>query len=329
MELSEPSDRISKLTATGSRLAIDAGTVEVSRGFEEAGVRALLLKGPSTARWLYAVGEPRTYVDCDLLVAPADVAAAEDVLTSLGYERQFDDRKMPAWWREHASAWIRDGDGLTVDLHRTLQGVGEDADAVWRVLAAETAVVLVAGYSVAALALPGRALHVALHAAQHGAGWARPMVDLERALAVGDDELWGRAAVLAAELDACDAFAAGLRLVPAGAELALRLRLQPVRSVDAELRAGSPPPLALGFEQLARADGIRARAEIVWRKLVPPAVFIRRWDSAAANGLHGLARAYARRPLWIMRRAPGGLRAWRRARRSVEVGGSDRDADGS
>ena len=128
MEHDESPDRVSKLIATGSRLAIDGGTVEVSRGFENAGVKFLLLKGPSIGRWLYAEGEPRTYVDCDLLVAPTDVVAAEEVLASLGYAPEFDDRKMPSWWREHASEWIRQRDGLTVDLHRTLQGVGVDSD---------------------------------------------------------------------------------------------------------------------------------------------------------------------------------------------------------
>ena len=175
---------------TAGRLALDAGTVEVLRAFEQAGVEALLLKGPSIARWLYAEGEPRTYIDCDLLVAPTDVLAAEEVLASLSFTRQFDDREMPSWWREHASAWSRGGDGLTVDLHRTLPGVGVDAEGVWRALSAETDVVLVARHPVPTLSLPGRALHVALHAAQHGPGWARPIADLERALAAADDDLW-------------------------------------------------------------------------------------------------------------------------------------------
>jgi hypothetical protein len=317
----ESSERASKLVTTASRLALDAGTVEVLSSFEQVGAEALLLKGASIAHWLYTEGEPRTYIDCDLLIAPRGVVAAEEVLSALGFRRQFDDREMPSWWREHATAWVRDGDGLTVDLHRTLPGVGVDDEAMWRALSAERDVVVVAGRPVLTLTLRGRALHVALHAAQHGAGWARPMADLERALAAGDEDLWAAAAALAAELDAGDAFAAGLRLAPAGAQLAVRLRLPPPRSVDAELRAGSPPPLALGFEQLARADGTRARAEIVWRKLVPPASFVRHWDPAGGDSRVGLVRAYVRRPLWIMRRVPRGLEAWWRARRSLGGGG--------
>jgi hypothetical protein len=134
---------------------------------------------------------------------------------------------------------------------------------------------------------------------------------------VGDDELWLQAAALAAELDAVEPFAAGLRLAPAAVELVGRLGLSRSRSVDAELRAGSPPPLALGFEQLARAGAMRARAEIVWRKLVPPPDFMRHWDPAAADSRVGLVRAYVRRPLWLMRRVPRGLVAWWRVQRSV------------
>jgi hypothetical protein len=307
----------SRLLATGSRLRVDGATADVLRGFDRAGVRARLLKGPSIAGWLYPGGPPRSYVDCDLLIAPDDVDAAEDVLASLNYGRYFDDRRMPEWWREHAGEWVREDDGLTVDLHRTLPGVGVGAEPAWRALSTDTGIVLVAGHPAPTLALPARALHVALHAAQHGVGWAGPIADLERALVVADDDLWVRAATLAVELEATDAFAAGLRLTPAGAELASRLRLPPAQSVEAELRAASAPPLALGFEQLARADGMRVRAEIVWRKLVPPADFMRHWDPRAAAGRSALLRAYLQRPVWILRHAPRGLRAWHRAHRSV------------
>ena len=315
-------DRIEWLAATGARLRIDAATAEVLEYFEHRGVRGLLLKGASIARWLYADTTDRPYADCDVLVAPTDFDAGEEVLKSLGYVKPFDDRRMPPWWREHANEWHRPGDGLCIDVHRTLVGVGVDDAAAWRALSADTEDVTVAGRSVRALSLPARAMHVALHATQHGVRWPLGMADLERALAAGDDDLWRRAAVLAAELQATDAFVAGLRLAPAGERLIVRLALPDVSSVDAELRASSPPPLALGFEQLARAPGTRARVEIAWRKLVPPPAFMRHWDPRAANGPMALARAYLRRPLWLLRRAPTGLKAWYRARRSVRATGS-------
>jgi Uncharacterised nucleotidyltransferase len=288
--------------------------------FEADGVGGLLLKGASFEQWLYPEVEQRRYGDGDLLVAPGDLDAAEEGLDGLGYRRTFDDRWMPSWWREHASAWFRRRDGVTIDLHRTLPGARVEDGAAWRVLSRDSDTVLVAGRSVPALGLPARGLHVVLHAAQHGAGSPQPIADLERALAQADDELWLDAAELAQELDAIDAFAAGLDLSEAGRQLAARLRLSPTHSVETALRAATPPPVALGFEQLAQANGVAAQLEIVWHKLVPPPAFIRHWDQRACRSRTALVRAYVRRPLWILRHAAPGFRAWHRARRSA--GGS-------
>jgi len=317
VEADHDSDRTAGLVSRVSRLRLDAAAAEALQCFGRAGVRALLLKGAATTSWLYLGRESRPYVDCDLLVCPDDVEAAARALRSLHYSQTFDERAMPSWWREHAGTWVRHGDQLTIDLHHTLPGVGVDAWAAWRTLSRDADTVPVAGWRAPTLCLAGRALHVALHAAQHGVGVNHPLADLERALTFAEPELWIEAAGLATELDATDSFAAGLRLMPAGAMLAERLGLPPPRSVDAQLRAASPPPVALGFEQLARARGLRARAEIVVRKLVPPPEFIRHWDPRAGKGRAALLRAYLRRPFWILRRAPCGLRVWRRARREV------------
>jgi len=72
--------------------------------------------------------------------------------------------------------------------------------------------------------------------------------------------------------------------------------------------------VALGFEQLARAGGPAARAKLIARKVVPPATFMRRWYPQAADSRRRLALAYLWRPLWLLRHAPAGFRAWRDAR---------------
>jgi Uncharacterised nucleotidyltransferase len=315
------SEKISRLVLHGTRLRVDAGTAEVLERLDRAGAAALLLKGPAIARWLYPDGADRQYVDCDLLVSPADRKAAEDALRSLGYVGLLERWGMPSWWCEHAAVWQRASDGLCVDLHRTLIGIRVDHATAWRVLSADSEKMMVAGRPVPTLARPAQAMHVALHAAQHGLGWAPAIADLERALGAGDDDLWRSAAAVATKLQATAAFVAGLRLAPSGQQLVARLGLPNARSVQAELRAGSPPPLALGFEQLARAPGMRARAAILWRKLAPAPDFLRDSDPRAADGRTGLARAYLRRMLWLLRQAPRGLHAWYRVRRSVRRGG--------
>lgn len=300
-----------------NRMRIDAATAGVLRSLDRAGVRALLLKGPSVARWLYGDGGTRVYVDCDLLIAPAQIDVAETMLESLSYKRTFDDRVMPTWWRQHATQWVREDGRLIVDLHHKIPGVRADARLAWKVLAADSAVMQVGGQSAWSLGLPARALHIALHAAHHGAACRGPIADLQRALSILDFELWVKAATLAGELDAIDAFVAGLCITPEGAEVVSRLGLPSPRSVEVQLRAGSPPPVALGFEQFADADGTRARAEILWRKLVPPTEYMRRWDPSASRSRSALLCAYARRAAWILRHAPRGIWAWYRVRRSL------------
>lgn len=294
---------------------MDSGTAVVLDAFARAGVDAILLKGPSIVRWLYADGTERPYNDCDLLVAPEQFDSAGQALRSRGYEPLLDRWGLPSWWYGHAVPWTHPG-GVAVDLHRTLIGVGVDQAAAWRVLSADTDSVLVADRIVRCLGLPARAMYVALHAAQHGPD-TQPAFDLERALAVGDDELWLRAAGVAARLDATAVFVAGLRLTPEGASLAARLAFPDVRSVGAELRAGNPTPLALGFEQLARAPGLRARLELVRRNVAPSPALVRRSDPRANSSRWALAQAYLRRLWWLARHAPRGFGAWYRARRAV------------
>ena len=80
------------------------------------------------------------------------------------------------------------------------------------------------------------------------------------------------------------------------------------------------PPIALGFEQLARAPTVRNFVAILMRKVVPPAGFIRTWWPPAARNAPMLVIGYVYRPLWLLRHAPGGLRAWLTARREVRNG---------
>jgi hypothetical protein len=310
---------------TAANLRVDSATAEVLRGFEGADVRSLQIKGASFTRWLSAPDDPRRYHDCDLLVPPADFAVAEQVLADLGFSMLVEEGEMPEWWREHATTWFRDQDGAKVDLHRTLTGVGVQPDRLWESLSSHTEELEVGGYPATVLTIPGRAFTLALHAAQHGADWDHPMTDLEQAASATDEASWRAAAEIAAAVNATPAFAAGLRLVPASRRIADRLGLPTEVPTDVALRASSPPPVALGIDQLAQAKGLRARALILWRKLVPPPTFMRHWSPRARKGRIGLILAYLWRPLWLLGRLPAGFRAWRRARHVSRRSGSASD----
>jgi hypothetical protein len=302
------------MSTRAKTLRIDWGTSEVLRSFEAADVECLLLKGATFARWLYSDDDPRPYGDADLLVRPGAIDRAREALAELGFEPTIDEGQMPDWWREHAVEWLRHSDAVAVDLHHTLEGVGVDDETLWRTLAATSEPVEVAGYPAPALAVPGRAFHVALHAAQHGSAWGPVVDELELAIGKVPTETWAGAAALAAELQATPAFAAGLRLAPSGPKLADELGLALDQSVGIGLRAQTPPPVALGFDQLAQASGLRARMAILWHKLFPPPTFMRKWSPRARQGRFGLALAYAWRPIWLLKKAPAGFRAWRAAR---------------
>jgi hypothetical protein len=205
-----------------------------------------------------------------------------------------------------------------VDLHNTLQGVEVDAGRLWSVLSGMTVVEEVGGQEVEILSEPARALHVALHATQHGREWKVPMEDLRRAIEILPLETWQEAAEVAEQLEATVAFATGLRLLPAGEPLAQRLGLSTRATVETLLRSQSPPHLTLGFEKLYSLGSPRAKAHFIARKLFPPRANMRFMMPLARRGWLGLATAYLMRLGWLLRHAGGGFRAWMRARRQVE-----------
>jgi hypothetical protein len=310
----EPEQLTQAKAIVAERLRVDAATAEVLRAFEDSGVQSLLLKGASFLRWLYREGETRVYFDCDLLVRPGDHDGAGRVLRSLGFVADLDQSEMPSWWREHGVPWRRREDSSVVDLHSTLEGVGANEQRLWQVLWSDSETLEVGMYTARVLSVPGRALHLTLHAAQHGKGGSLVIGELDLALARVDPATWRAAAGLADSLRATPAFAAGLRLLPAGRMLAEELGLPPGQTHGLALRADGSPPPALTLERLSRTHGLRARAGIVRHKLVPPPTYMRKWYPRARRGPGWLLVAYVWRPVWLLGHAPKAYRAWRRTK---------------
>ena len=310
--------------ALGRTLATDRVTAEVSSAFHAAGIRSILLKGPALARWLYDDGALRTYMDCDLLVSPEAFSGAERILKELGFQREGLDT-IPHDWPKHARTWYREGGG-NVDLHRSLVGVGVPDVELWQVLSAETETMQVGGATVEVLSLPGRALVVALHAAKDGSRTGKVRHDLGHALERVETDVWREASRLAARLGALPTFAAGLRLLPPGQQLARELDLPTEVPMEAALRShGGAPPFAVGIDWLARAPGFKGKLALVGRKLVPPPAFMRSWKPLARGGPLGLAAAYVWRPFWVAWRRVPALAARRRAPRETSRSRSPRE----
>lgn len=294
-------------------LAVDVVTAEVTTALRMADIPCLLLKGPSTARWLYGADERRSYSDCDLLVPPTRIGRAGEVLSQMGFRREIEGEITNDVPR-HAHGWERPRDGGAVDLHQTLPFVRVSPQSAWATLSEDAETMTIAGASVKVLRPPARAFHVALHAAQHGASFAQPVSDLGRALDRVPLEVWEEGARIANALGATEAFAAGLRLLPPGSRLAERLRLLESASAEVRLRSGpEPPPTAVAFDWMARLPGNKERFLFLLRKAFPPPDLIRGWFRPASTSVWGLVVGYMWRPLWLAVKAPRGLFAWWRA----------------
>lgn len=323
--MSTPEAEPAGVHAAMRTLRIDATSAEVFAALRAEGIPSVLLKGPSVARWIYETGR-RTYEDCDVLVRGADLDAADRVLRSLGFERRGLD-SIPGDWPKHAAVYRRDG--VVVDLHRTLLGVDAGADRLWDALAPHREPMRVGGSDVDVLDAAGRALVLALHAAKDGGRVGKPLMDLERALDALELDVWRSAGEIAAEVGAVEAFAAGLRRIPAGRAVGERLDLTSHVTPEIALREAAAPPLSAGIDWLLRAPGTSSKARLVLHKLFPPPAFMRDWSSLAQRGRAGLALAYAWRPLWVAWRVVPALGAVIRARAAADrslLAGSLRDA---
>ena len=298
-------------------LRIDAFTVEVVRELARREVRAVLLKGPSIAGWLYDRGESRPYLDADLLVDPNQVEAAADVLRELGFERSADQSVAESFAEPHAVTWVRDQDRAAVDLHWRLPGVSADPQRAWLRLSAETEPIRVAHADLEALGEPARALHLALHAIHDGGGANQAMSDLARGLQRLGDATWRDAARLAEDLDATMPFTAGLRLTAEGAALADRLSLPSRLSERWVLWGQAPPAGSLRLHELSSAAGARAKLRLLAAALVPPPSYMRGLYPEARASSRALLLAYLRRGLAGIRSAPSAIRALHRVRRGA------------
>jgi hypothetical protein len=297
------------------RLAVDATTARVLRGFEEAGIRSILLKGPTLQEALYRDGSFRPYIDTDLLISPADLPRTATALEALGFELELDHRDHAAISEPHAQEWGATDVPTKVDLHWRVPGIEAAPERAWEILAAETEPLTIAAVRGERLRLPAIALLVALHAAHHGRTVQRPIEDLERALAQLEPGTWIEAARLAASLGATEALAAGLRLVPAGQRLAEELALPAVSSPSRRLLAADQQPGSLGVLRVLDAPGAGGRVRAVRDALFPAPELIRRSFPLARRGRGGLALAYVVRAAVRGWQLPGAIRAARSARR--------------
>jgi hypothetical protein len=203
-----------------------------------------------------------------------------------------------------------------VDLHQTLIGIGATPDTAWRLLSRHAETITLQGVVTEIPSVATRAVIVALHAAHHVDDSGQALSDLERALARLAPEAWFEAAGLARELDAVEAFVAGLDLSSRGRAELLRLGLDSTGSGPrSEARGERPFHVAQAIAWLESTPGARAKARFIRKRLLPSPRTMRQRSQLAHRGPTGLALAYLARWLDAARHLPTALRALRRIRR--------------
>jgi hypothetical protein len=206
--------------------------------------------------------------------------------------------------------------GAMVDLHCRLPGLDGDPDAVWGCLAASAERQVIAGVELRVLGRDAVLLHVALHAAQHAnMVGGKPLEDLRRALARVEESGWSRALELARAHRGVPAFAAGLRLLPAGRDLARRLDLGEEGTLKYALLREDV--IAEELHALLSANaGIGRKVAIAASRGFPPPDYMRWWSPLARRGKRGLAGAYVWRAIWVTGQALGAIHTLWRVRRA-------------
>jgi hypothetical protein len=286
------------------RLVVDDGTVVVTTALEQAAIRTILLKGPALAERLYGDQKSRTYLDTDLLVAIEDLARAGATLSSLGYGLVAS-HEVGGVSVGHAQTWSCGRH--VVDLHVRLPGATAGVD-LWPVLSARTRPTIVRGHQLPTLDDGAAAMLLALHVAHHGpTEFSQACEDLRRGLERYGQSTWADAAVLARRLGAEGAMGWGLRLVPGGEEVAIRLSL-PATPTPSQfvLASGRRPHVTAGLEELASASSWGAVARILVGKVFPSALVLRAYGAGPER--RSMAAAWLRRARLLARHAPGGTR---------------------
>lgn len=162
------------------QMKLDRIAVQVSRALAADGIPHALIKGVTTARWLY--DPPRRYNDVDVLVPASTVNDAARCLVAAGVARIARDRL------GHAAghSWVLlTPDKFEVDLHVTLPGlntpVGRRRDRVWDALSRQLSWMDLDGTQVPVLSIPGRYVVLAMHLAASGPHNERVRIDFDMA----------------------------------------------------------------------------------------------------------------------------------------------------
>lgn len=290
----------------------------VSDVLDEAGVRALHVKGVTVERWLYADGS-RRQGDVDVLVSPADFGVAVEALLAAGAVEAFRGVNHRTT-EDHAVAVVMDSPGLQgeIDVHRRMPGLAPDPSTAfeefWRCREQDS----FAARRCWVPDLPTRALVLLATVAREATGPATE--DLRRLVEQADADDWDLVLHLARRVHALPTVRAGLSRLPEGEALIETLGLSEVAaSAEWELRLQGADRTAVRLAELSAMD-VRQRIRALAQWVAPAPGIIRMRDPRARDGRTALGLAYLRRWRDSAQRLRPSLAAYADARRSASRG---------
>lgn len=276
------------------RLSMDAFTVRAVGSLRAAGVRAILLKGTSHARWLYDPAEgTRSSIDIDLLVAPADRARAEGVLAAMGMQPHRPSPTHPKLPEDHhAEFWFPTRPGqFSIDLHTRFHYV-KDGDRLWDAVTAAPDVLLLGGHEIETPGEPMRALLAMLHVLRSASAQPRTVDDARRVVARLHRDSWPGVRALASQLDVLEALDVALRATEGGDAVADALALP---RPDARWRLRGHRDFTESDLRMLDAVERGGVATLLRDELFPAPERMRTYYPRSRRGRPGLALAYAAR----------------------------------
>jgi len=95
---------------------------QISKLFNESDIRLLFLKGPVIAHDLYGDISLRTSKDLDIIIPMTDLKKAEELLISIGYEKENQPNFFNEWkWRNHHIAFFHMQKKIQIEVHWRLE----------------------------------------------------------------------------------------------------------------------------------------------------------------------------------------------------------------
>lgn len=289
------------------QLRLDHLAVTVSRTLTAARVPHALIKGPTTALWLY--DPPREYRDVDLLLplSGVDTAVRALVAASLAQPGHAALGEVAA----HSLVLVAPG-GAEIDVHVSLPGMRTPrGDGLWQALAPRVRPFALGGHEVPGLDPPGRALVIALHAVMSGGHDPQPLEDLRRAREALSGAEWAAVQELAVTL--------GVRAHVEAAVAVLEQRPVTGMPADVTLLVTGAGGSAIQLERLSHGP-ISVTARAIVRELFPTRAFVSRQFPDLAGKRAGYVRGWWRRVNRLCRNLPAALGQVRRARRNARIG---------